>query len=196
MLDFPSSPSVSQKYPASPIAGVPTYTWDGEKWTTVGSPPATQPIYADGSVAMTGQLNLIAPPTAAAHAAAKSYVDSRDARETVYSAQQSFAVATLVDGPTIDWAVNIKQKAKVQLAGNRTMNAPTGMVEGTTYFLWVFQDPVGSKTLTFPAGSFDFGAVTYSLSTLAGRGDLMTFEAMNIAGTLKMRLTGIVKGYA
>jgi len=33
-IDFPASPSVGQKYPVSPIAGVPTYTWDGEKWTT------------------------------------------------------------------------------------------------------------------------------------------------------------------
>ena len=35
-LDFPASPSVGQKYPASPLAGIPTYTWDGEKWTTQG----------------------------------------------------------------------------------------------------------------------------------------------------------------
>ena len=35
-LDFPASPSVGQKYPASPVAGIPTYTWDGEKWTTQG----------------------------------------------------------------------------------------------------------------------------------------------------------------
>jgi hypothetical protein len=35
-LDFPASPSNGQKFPASPIAGVPQYTWDGEKWTTIG----------------------------------------------------------------------------------------------------------------------------------------------------------------
>jgi hypothetical protein len=33
-LNFPSSPTVGQLYPAGPVAGVPTYTWDGEKWTT------------------------------------------------------------------------------------------------------------------------------------------------------------------
>ena len=33
-LDFPASPTVGQKYPASPVAGIPTYTWDGEKWFT------------------------------------------------------------------------------------------------------------------------------------------------------------------
>src|SRR5262245_33212259 len=31
MFNFPSSPTVGQKY--SPGAGVPTYRWDGEKWT-------------------------------------------------------------------------------------------------------------------------------------------------------------------
>jgi hypothetical protein len=41
-LDFPASPSVGQKYPASPIAGIPTYTWDGEKWKAdAGSRPPT-----------------------------------------------------------------------------------------------------------------------------------------------------------
>jgi hypothetical protein len=32
ILDFPASPSVGDKYPASPVANIPTYTWDGEKW--------------------------------------------------------------------------------------------------------------------------------------------------------------------
>lgn len=31
-FDFPSSPTVGQKYPTSPVAGQPQYTWDGEKW--------------------------------------------------------------------------------------------------------------------------------------------------------------------
>ena len=41
MLDFPSAPGTGQKYPASVIAGIPQYTWDGEKWTTVGAGSAT-----------------------------------------------------------------------------------------------------------------------------------------------------------
>jgi len=32
MLDFPTSPTIGQQFPASPIAGVPTYIWDGEKY--------------------------------------------------------------------------------------------------------------------------------------------------------------------
>jgi hypothetical protein len=36
MLNFPSSPTSGQKYPQPPVAGQPVYTWDGEKWTTIG----------------------------------------------------------------------------------------------------------------------------------------------------------------
>jgi hypothetical protein len=35
-LDFPASPTVGQKYPQPAVSGVPVYTWDGEKWTTLG----------------------------------------------------------------------------------------------------------------------------------------------------------------
>jgi hypothetical protein len=37
-FDFPTSPTVGQKYPTSPIVGQPTYTWDGQKWTTQSIP--------------------------------------------------------------------------------------------------------------------------------------------------------------
>jgi hypothetical protein len=35
-LDFPTSPANGDKYPVPAVPGVPIYTWDGEKWTTVG----------------------------------------------------------------------------------------------------------------------------------------------------------------
>jgi hypothetical protein len=38
MLNFPSTPSLGQKYPQPAVVGVPIYTWDGEKWTTVSGP--------------------------------------------------------------------------------------------------------------------------------------------------------------
>jgi hypothetical protein len=34
-IDFPTAPTVGQQFPASPIAGVPNYIWDGEKWVGV-----------------------------------------------------------------------------------------------------------------------------------------------------------------
>ena len=35
-LDFPSEPRIGDKYPMTPVVGVPQYVWDGEKWTTQG----------------------------------------------------------------------------------------------------------------------------------------------------------------
>jgi hypothetical protein len=49
MLDFPTAPSVGQLYPAAPVAGLPTYRWDGQKWKTGGggsSPSAAIPSAA------------------------------------------------------------------------------------------------------------------------------------------------------
>jgi hypothetical protein len=37
-LDFPAAPTLNQKYPTPPQPGIPTYTWDGEKWVTVAPP--------------------------------------------------------------------------------------------------------------------------------------------------------------
>ena len=110
-------------------------------------------------------------------------------------------LATLTDGANITWVVNSNfgQKAKVTLGGNRTMNAVTGAVEGATYFLWVVQDGTGTRLISWTtsgAGSFDFGAAgTPALTTTASKGDLLTFEAISIAGTLKLRFTGIAKGF-
>jgi hypothetical protein len=36
-LNFPSNPTTGQKYPAPPQPGIPTYAWDGEKWTTIAT---------------------------------------------------------------------------------------------------------------------------------------------------------------
>lgn len=119
---------------------------------------------------------------------------------TAYTAHQGVTLATLTDGASISWTVSSGQKAKVTLGGNRTMNAVTGAVEGYTYLLWVIQDATGSRTLSWTtsgAGSFDFGALgAPTLTTTASKADLLTFEAISIGGTLKLRYAGIQKGFA
>ena len=76
MLDFPNTPTTGQKYPATPVAGTPTYTWDGQKWTTIGGAIAGKtPVYSDGTVPMTAQLTVVDPPVAPTNAASKNYVD-------------------------------------------------------------------------------------------------------------------------
>ena len=114
--------------------------------------------------------------------------------------KRSVTLGTLTDGANIDWNVKTAQKAKVTLGGNRTMNAVSNAVEGTTYHLWVIQDGTGSRTLTWTTsgtGSFDFGtAGTPTLTTTASKADLLIFEAMTIGGTLKLRCINIYKGFA
>ena len=83
--DFPASPTVGQTF--SPSGG-PVYTWDGEKWTTVGGAiGGKKPVYSDGTQAMEAQLTVINPPVAATDAAAKAYVDAADAGMVKYTAQ-------------------------------------------------------------------------------------------------------------
>ena len=80
------------------------------------------------------------------------------------------------------------------------MGATTNAVEGTTYYLWAVQDGTGSRTLAYTTtgtGSFDLGALGVPvLTTTLSQADLLVFEAVSIAGTLKLRFMGIKKGFA
>lgn len=125
--------------------------------------------------------------------------DSIGGGNTPYSEQHYYPLVALTDGATISWSVAAAQKAKVTLGGNRTMAAVTNAKEGATYFLWVIQDATGSRTLSWAssgAGSYDFGAAgAPTLTTTAAKADLLQFEAVTIAGTLKLRFVGAAKGY-
>jgi microcystin-dependent protein len=35
-INFPNTPTAGDKWPSPPVAGIPVYTFDGEKWTTQG----------------------------------------------------------------------------------------------------------------------------------------------------------------
>ena len=43
MFDFPATPTLGQKFPVAPTAGQVQYTWDGEKWTTLGAQITSAP---------------------------------------------------------------------------------------------------------------------------------------------------------
>ena len=75
VLDFPSSPTVGQKYPLTPVAGQPQYTWDGAKWTMAVVAADSLHVQKVGDT-MTGALTVVTPPTLPAHAASKQYVDT------------------------------------------------------------------------------------------------------------------------
>lgn len=85
--------------------------------------------------------------------------------------------ATLTDAASIDWNCDGQQKAKVTLGGNRTLNAPTNMLDGATYVLRVIQDGTGNRTLTWNAVYKFAGGTDPTLSTGAGAIDIFKFES-------------------
>ena len=84
--------------------------------------------------------------------------------------------ATLTDGATINWNASTEPVAKVTLAGNRTMAAPSNSVTGQFIALLVIQDGTGSRTLTWNA-VYEFKDDTApTLTTTASKGDNFTFR--------------------
>jgi hypothetical protein len=84
--------------------------------------------------------------------------------------------ATLTDGATVTWNALTQPVAKVTLAGNRTMAAPSGGVTGQFIALLVIQDGTGSRSLTWNA-VYEFKDDTApTLTTTANKGDNFTFR--------------------
>jgi hypothetical protein len=95
---------------------------------------------------------------------------------TSFSKQQNFGTFALTDAATIAWDVSVAQAAKVTLGGNRTLGAPTNLVDGGTYLLRVIQG-TGGQTLAYNAVFKWPGGVAPTLSTGAGAIDFLTFAS-------------------
>jgi hypothetical protein len=84
----------------------------------------------------------------------------------------------LTDGATITWDVIDSPVAKVTLAGNRTLSAPSGTtpISGQFVSLLIIQDGTGGRTITWNA-AYEFAADTApTLTATASLGDLFTFR--------------------
>ena len=95
----------------------------------------------------------------------------------IYSGASLTAEGTLSDGSTITWNVSTDPIAKVTLAGNRTIAAPTNPLGSGQYIsLLIIQDGTGSRTLTWN-GIYEFKDDTApTLTTTATMSDLFTFR--------------------
>ena len=95
----------------------------------------------------------------------------------IYSGGSLTAEGTLTDGSTISWDVSTDPVAKVTLAGNRTMAAPSNPLGSGQYIsLLIIQDGTGSRTLTWNS-TFEFKDDTApTLTTTATMSDLFTFR--------------------
>ena len=88
------------------------------------------------------------------------------------------AEVALTDASTISWNALTSPVAKVTLAGNRNLSAPSGTTPAAGQFvsILVIQDGTGSRTLTFNAVYEFTGDVAPTLTTTANKGDLFVFR--------------------
>lgn len=107
-----------------------------------------------------------------------------------YTRQQTFTAVSLTDQATISWNLDTDQVAKVTIAGNRTLAAPTNMKDGGSYILRVKQDATGGRTLSWNA-AYKFIGGTPVISTAANALDIFTFTS---DGT-SMFCTGYQQGF-
>ncbi len=84
---------------------------------------------------------------------------------------------TLTDQATISWDTSAGQVATVTLGGNRTVAAPTNLLNGGFYAMQIIQDGTGSRTLSWNAIFKFTGGVAPTLSTAASAKDFITFRS-------------------
>lgn len=91
------------------------------------------------------------------------------------TAATSPAVVALLDGATVTVDASLGNVFTVTLAGNRTLADPSNPVDGQEIRVNVTQDATGSRLLSYGA-AYDFGAAgAPTLSTGAGKVDILRF---------------------
>ncbi len=134
--------------------------------------------YGSTAVTATGaELNYSDLATLGTTAASKVFTADANNLTTVSGAVANVE-DTLTDGATITWNVIDSPVAKVTLAGNRTLSAPSGTtpIAGQFISLLIIQDGTGSRTITWNA-VYEFAADTApTLTATANLGDLFTFR--------------------
>lgn len=108
--------------------------------------------------------------TAAAAAEVRAGTDTTKAL-TAAALAGAAAFITLTDAATVAWDASQGFNATVTLGGNRTIGAPTNLMDGLTYCLELVQDATGSRVPTWNS-TWDFGlAGTPVLQTAANKRD-------------------------
>jgi len=131
----------------------------------------------DGVTATAAELNYSDLATLGTSAASKVLTANANNLTTISGAVLN-TEDTLSDSSTISWNVINSPVAKVTLAGNRTMAAPsgTGTAAGQMISLLAIQDGTGSRTITWNA-VYEFPSDTApTLTTTANLGDIFSFR--------------------
>jgi len=131
----------------------------------------------DGATVTTAEINYSDLATLGTTAASKVFTADANGLTKVSGAVLN-TEDTLTDQSTIAWDVIASPVAKVTLAGNRTLAAPSGTTPAAGQFvsLLVIQDGTGSRTITWNA-VYEFASDTApTLTTTANLGDIFIFR--------------------
>ena len=147
-------------------------------YSAAGQVNGTTLAIAGTAITSTGaELNYSDLATLGTTAASKVFTADANNLTTVSGAVANVE-DTLTDGATITWDVIDSPVAKVTLAGNRTLSAPSGTtpIAGQFISLLIIQDGTGSRSITWNA-AYEFAADTApTLTATASLGDLFTFR--------------------
>ena len=206
-INFPASPALNQKWPQPAVAGIPVYTWDGEKWTTVGgsiaayAPPADAVPLMDATPGLVGTATEYARedhvhPTDSAIVAANliingdfrinqgGYVSAAALVAGTYGHDQWKAGASGGDYSF----TQLKSSTQITIASGKSLIQPiedVNIIGGSYVLRWTgtAQARAGVNTLT-PAGSY---AASPLLITGQTAGTAMSIEFNNgTLGTVKL----------
>jgi len=98
------------------------------------------------------------------------------ANDLITSVKLNYSETALTDQATVTWDASTEDVAKVTLAGNRTLAAPSNGTTGQFISLLIIQDGTGSRTLTWNA-VYEFASDTApTLTTTANLGDVFVFR--------------------
>tara|TARA_R110000796_G_scaffold17588_6_gene54000 strand:+ start:202 stop:840 length:639 start_codon:yes stop_codon:yes gene_type:complete len=127
----------------------------------------TKQVRFDAGGVTTGNKRILTVPDADATLAGLSLSQQ-------FTKTQNFDATTLTDAASISWDASANQVTSVTITDNRTLAAPTNMVDGAVYVLTIIQDGTGGRTMSFNA-VFKFTAATAPTltATAAGRDTLV-----------------------
>lgn len=152
------------------MANLPTPGGDNGNWGTILNEYLEVEHNGDGT-----HLDASTTQKGVVELATDAEANSLDTSRAVTPASL-YTTQALTDGATIDWNVANGAIATLTIAGNRTLNAPTNLINGATYMLVITQGTGGNHTLDFNDAAYKFPEGTEpTLSTAEGAVDIIAF---------------------
>lgn len=161
------TPQTYQIWINTTSAPFPINIYDGSQWLPLANINTTSHT-------------LIVPYTALPYAPSADFL-SNVANEVLitsgyWTAQNPVA---LTDAATINVDMSTFINAKVTLAGNRTLGAPTNSKFGQRGWIEVIQDGTGSRTLAYASSYIFAGGTAPTLTTTAAARDVLMYHVLN-----------------